>query len=321
MRKIAIVAALAASLSGLSVGTSYAGPSRWAPLIEILPDLKDAIEAGVAISTNNVPGLFSDSTELPATVKRASSFHPGKVFETAPTVSGDQLWSPDPKVRTGTINEYDSFVRREAADIEAFRARRDAQAATMAEYERAYERLSNFANAAPDLIEKASKIPVVNETMPTEIATALLQAEEDKRYIDQIVREYRRIVGEYDAKLKAAEIVHEAHRSTLDTMRALQPAEPAPNKTGGDTGQPPPKTQDGASNSGKGKSYAGGIGAAVAGATAPVSGAAARQSEVIARNHTAIGPTPPPPTAPMPTVTVPTQQEPAWRGYITPYAP
>jgi hypothetical protein len=79
----------------------------------------------------------------------------------------------------------------------------------------------------PDLIEKSSRIPIVNEVMPTDLEAAQLAGDQNLRTLAGAIEEYRRIVKEFDRLVDAAHAVHDAHIQTLRTIDLIQGNVPA----------------------------------------------------------------------------------------------
>lgn len=317
MRKHLFTHALVASIVvplGMAGHATAAG--SWLPeLLKILPELKEILDVGSKLATNDVPSLVSANADLPERARRAAKFHPGHLFEKAPIIDGDRMFSRAPGIRVQMREQYADFVQREARDIAQFKQRRDEQAKQLANYERAYERLVNVANKAPDLIVMTSKVPLVNEVLPNQIGAALLEAEQAKPIVSDIVTEYRRIVREYDAKVKEAEFGHAAHVSMLGIIDTLQlPPEASGKRTGSDQQKRGSTAMPTESRPG----YAEGIKSTVENAIAPVESRAWSSSNATARDLQQVGPPPQMPSS-MPTISVPIQSEPSWTGTITPY--
>jgi arginine/lysine/ornithine decarboxylase len=154
----ALVLALTTSVAS-GGGARAMSANAWHDLLEVLPDLKQMFDAAPGLLANDLPSLVSADGELQERIDRAKKFHSTHEFKEAePKVDGDRLFSKDPNASVAMRNEYASFVDREARDIETLKARRDAQASRLADYQRLFDRNADFANKAPDLIGRAGKV-------------------------------------------------------------------------------------------------------------------------------------------------------------------
>jgi hypothetical protein len=216
-------------------GANAMSANAWHDLLEVLPDLKQMFDAAPGLVASDLPSLVSADGDLEERLGRAKKFHSAHEFKEAePKIDGHRLFSKDLNVSAAMRDEYARFVDDEAHDIERLKARRDAQASRLAEYQRLFDRNADFANKAPDLIGRAGK---VSYEMAEELASVLLTAEQAKPLAQALVDEYRRILSEYDSKIRQEEIAHAAHVMTLGTVDAIRPK---PESAGFSTGAPLP---------------------------------------------------------------------------------
>mgnify|MGYP001354280772 CR=1 FL=1 len=185
-------------------GPAHAGLRLSPKIIEVLPDIANLLDAGIDITTNDVPGVVGSDMAPHTYAQQVAKVHFGHEFPKEPAIDGDRLFSGDAAERAKMRKEYSDFVGAEAKDIERIKARREDRAAALKKFEGIYDRLRNFANSAPDLIDAASKVPVANETLPAKIAGQLLSVTQVMPDFADIVTEYGRLVKEYDAAIKDA---------------------------------------------------------------------------------------------------------------------
>jgi hypothetical protein len=212
--------ALATSVAS-SGGAGAMSADTWRELLEILPDLKEIFNAAPGVIANDLPSLVTADNDLRDRLNRAKKFHSTHEFQEAePKLDGDRLFSKDPEMRRTMRDEYGGFVDDEARDIQMLKDRRAEQASHLADYQRLFKRNADFANKAPDLIGRAA---MVSEEMAQQLAGILLTAEDAARTAAELISEYQRILGEYDAKIREEEAAHAAHVSTLGVVDAILP--------------------------------------------------------------------------------------------------
>ena len=312
----ALVLALGASVVG-GDGAGAMSTRAWHDLLEILPDLKTMFDAAPGLIANDLPSLVEADGDLQERLGRAKKFHVTHEFKEAePKIDGDRLFSHDPKVSTTMRDEYASFVDDEAGDIEMLKTRRDAQAGSLADYQRLLDRNVDYINRAPDLIERASK-GTVSDELAQELASVLLTAEHAKPLAEDLVNEYQRIVREYDGKIRIEEAAHSAHLVTLGIVDAIRPK--PESASGGAGGVAPPATGKPSIATGGGRTSDARIRDAVSGATAGVDAHASRTQAELSKAQRQMGPVRPMPSQQGPAV--PTQQSPPdFTGTMTPYS-
>jgi hypothetical protein len=311
-----------ASLLGLALAISIASgvanamsAKAWNDLLGILPDLKQMFDAAPGLVANDLPSLVSADGDLQERLARAKNFHSSHQFKEAePKIDGDRLFSRDLGVSSAMRDEYAVFVDDEAQDIEMLKARRDAQANHLAEYQRLFDRNADFANRAPDLIGRAA---TVSDEMAQELAGVLLTAEQAKPLAQALVEEYRRILREYDSKIRQEGIAHAAHEKTLGIIDAIRPK---PEPAGLGAGASPP-TESGKAGAAAGSGHlAPGdqIRSAIYGATAEVDAHASRSESRLSLEQRQMGPARLMPSQQGP-FTPAQQGPPDFQGTITPY--
>jgi hypothetical protein len=258
-------------------------------LLDVLPDLQQMFNAAPGLVANDMPSLVSACGDLQERLDRAKKFHSTHEFKEAePKLDGDRPFSKDLNASAAMRNEYAKFVGDEAHGIEMLKARRDAQATHLAEYQRLFDRNADFANKAPDLIGRAGK---VSDEMAQEPASVLLTAEQAKPLAQALVDEYCRILSEYDSKIRQEEIAHAAHIATLGIVDAIRPK---PEPAGFGAGAPPPAAPRKAGvAAGSGRATPGDrIRGAIYGATAEVDAHASQSQARLSVEQRQMGPIP-----------------------------
>ncbi|MFK4721027.1 hypothetical protein ABIE89_002127 [Bradyrhizobium niftali] len=193
-------------------------------LLRILPDAKEMYEALPGLLANDLPGLVSEDGELQERLVSAKKFHAEHRFQQLePKLDGARVFSEDAGAREDMRNEYARYVEAEKRDLDLLKSRRDYQAGRLAEYQRLYQRNANYANQAPDLIDRAGKAGTGGEQLAQELASVLATAEDAKLVADEIIHEYERILGEYDSRIRLQEAEHAVHSSNLKILKVIQP--------------------------------------------------------------------------------------------------
>src|SRR5665213_1843646 len=306
--------ALAASVAG-GGGARAMSTSAWHELLEVLPDLKTIFDSAPGLIANDLPSLVSADGELQERLDRAKKFHLTHEFlEAEPKIDGDRLFSKDPNAHTTMRDEYAAFVDSEARDIEMLKARQDAQARRLGDYQRILERDADFANKAPDLIGRAGK---VSDEMAQELAGVLLAAEQAKPLAQCLVGEYQRILREYDGKIRLEQAAHSAHVRLLEIVDTIQ-AKQEPAGRGAGAIALPASRKPGVSKSGGGGTFGDRIRSAVFGATAGTDAHASKTQSELSRAQRQM----------VPNHSMPSQQgsatthqsAPDFDGTITPYS-
>jgi hypothetical protein len=229
----------------IAVGLAPTAASADGSVLRWIPGLKqfyDFADAGRKIVTGDLPSVFSDSFDLQDTERRARNYHPRADAIEAPKIDGARVLSRDREVRTRARDEYADFVASEGGRIANLEAHRDRIAAQLSQMERRFESGREMMSRLPDLIEKSSRIPIVNEVMPTDLEAAQLAGDENLRTLAGAIEEYRRIVNEFDRLINAARALHDAHIQTLRTIDVLHGVVPATGAQIGSQPRPDPPT-------------------------------------------------------------------------------
>jgi hypothetical protein len=270
--------------------------SMWHDLLTLLPDLKEMFDAAPGLVANDLPSLVSVNGDLQERLKRAEKFHSTHEFkETEPKIDGARLFSKEPGVSAAMRDEYAGFVEREARDIKKLKVSRDAQDGHLADYQRILDRNIDFENKAPDLIGRAAMAGTAGEQMAQELAAILLTTSDAISQSEKLVKEYQRILAEYDGKIQAEEANYAGHAKTLEIVDAIRPK---PESAGpGASVTPPPASgkSDVAARTG-GATLKDRIGGAVSGATADVDAHASQSQTQLWLEQRRMGPIRPPPS-------------------------
>jgi hypothetical protein len=153
--------------------------------------------------------------------ERAKNFNPQFTTEAPPIIDGDRIFSKDPATRKAAHDEYASFLEREGSDIARLKERRDLAVRTMNDTANRYEGLLQVIEKTPAAIERTSDLPFIDTIMTPLLKDAVQTAKQNQPKALSLLNEHRRIADQFDKLVEKAEMEHEAHAKTLETIDAI----------------------------------------------------------------------------------------------------
>jgi len=212
------------ALAVLTASSATADPSPDKGVQSQLKGGKDLLEKSGKVTEEVLERLLRRDFELAERERRARNFNPTFTTAVPRAVDGDRVFGKDPVVRKQARDEYASFLEKEARDVERLKARRDEQAGHMREVEGRYKGLLSLIEKTPEIIDRSSRLPVVNGILTPQLRKVLEEAKQNQPIARGLVNEYRRIVSQYDNLIQKAELEHEGHTHVLEAIDAVQGA-------------------------------------------------------------------------------------------------